>query len=81
MHLSQLWQSRVELETLNVQTKVVTFDADFMARAYVKSLEMKWPLLLDPEQQLYDAYGMTSGAETRENGQSTRMSDLLDEWR
>ena len=57
-----MWQRRTELEELNVTTKVVTFDADFMAQAYVKSMNMTWPLLLDPDQTLYRAYGMARGS-------------------
>jgi hypothetical protein len=57
-----LWQQRQKLDQLNVETKVVTFDADFMAKAYVANIKMTWPLLLDPEQTLYDAYGMRRGS-------------------
>jgi len=39
----------------------VTFDADFLALAYIKEINLPWPLLLDPDQQLYAAYGMTRG--------------------
>lgn len=50
------------MNELNVETRVVTFDADFLAMAYVKRMEMTWPLLLDPERQLYEAYGMIRGS-------------------
>ncbi len=33
-----------------------------MAKAYVESLEMNWPLLLDPQQILYGAYSMVRGS-------------------
>ncbi len=29
-----------------------------MARAYVEETELQWPLLVDPERKLYQAYGM-----------------------
>ncbi len=38
---------------------MVTFDGDFMALAYVRETQLKWPLLLDETQALYTAYGMT----------------------
>lgn len=41
---------------------VVTFDADFMALAYIKEINLPWPLLLDSDQALYQAYGMTRGS-------------------
>lgn len=56
-----MWQQKDRLNELDIDTKVVTFDAEFMAMAYVKSVEKSWPLLLDPEQQLYEAYGMDHG--------------------
>ena len=40
---------------------VVTFDADFMARAYVEQTKLEWPLLIDTERKLYHAYGMLRG--------------------
>ena len=55
---------RLQEETfdeLNVKIKVVTFDADFMALAYIKATNLPWPLLQDSEQELYNAYGMTRG--------------------
>lgn len=55
-------QREAELDELNVSVKVVTFDADYMARVYVKQSELKWPLLLDSDQTLYTAYGMTRGS-------------------
>jgi peroxiredoxin len=50
------------LGDLNIECKVVTFDSDHMAMAYVKRMELTWPLLLDPEQVLYERYGMQSGS-------------------
>jgi peroxiredoxin len=53
-----LRQQESELETLAVDVCVVTFAADFMARAYVEETGLSWPLLADPERTLYRAYGM-----------------------
>jgi len=60
--LSQLRQRASEFEELDVRVKVVTFDADYMARVYVQETNLSWPLLLDPDQELYAAYGMTQGS-------------------
>ena len=37
---------------------VVTFEAGFLARAYVEDTGLKWPLLIDEARELYQAYGM-----------------------
>lgn len=44
-----------------VHVCVVTFDAEPMAMAYVRETKLKWPMLLDRERTLYDAYGMQRG--------------------
>jgi alkyl hydroperoxide reductase subunit AhpC len=49
------------LKQNNIDVKVVTFDADVLALGYVKKTNLDWPLLLDPTQQLYQAYGMQRG--------------------
>jgi alkyl hydroperoxide reductase subunit AhpC len=59
--LSQLRQQESELTERNIKVKVVTFDADFMALAYVKETNLAWPLLKDTELSLYTAYGMGRG--------------------
>lgn len=55
-------QQEQKLDDLDVRVKVITFDADYMALNYVKQTGLPWPLILDPEQTLYDAYGMTRGS-------------------
>jgi AhpC/TSA antioxidant enzyme len=50
------------MKELDIRVKVITFDADSLALAYVKQTKLRWPLILDPEQRLYDAYGMTRGS-------------------
>lgn len=47
---------------LDVRIKIITFDADFMALAYIKSTRCPWPLLLDSDRELYQAYGMARGS-------------------
>ncbi len=59
--MAQLRQHETELEQLGVDVKVVTFDADYMALDYIQRTSLKWPLLLDSDQELYRAYGMERG--------------------
>ncbi len=47
---------------MNLRVKVVTFDADVMAQAYEKETGIGWPLLLDEDRLLYQAYEMSSGS-------------------
>ena len=61
-HLSQLRQHEDRLKSLDVRVRVITFDADFLALAYVKNTNLTWPLLQDSQQQLYKQYGMTRGS-------------------
>lgn len=60
--MAQLRQQEDRLKELDVRVKVVTFDADFLALAYIRETQLPWPLLQDSNQQLYAAYGMTSGS-------------------
>jgi len=41
-----------------VAVAVVTFEAGPLARAYVEDTDLAWPLLVDTERSLYQAYGM-----------------------
>ena len=61
-HLTQLRQYEEELEKKGVAVCVVTFDADFMARAYVEQTGLKWPLLIDTERKLYRAFSLIKGS-------------------
>ena len=40
---------------------VVTFEAGFLARAYVEDTRLPWPLVVDESRALYAAYGMLRG--------------------
>ena len=53
----QLRQYELELAKYHVDVKIVTFDANFLALAYIKQTELNWPMLIDADQQLYRAYG------------------------
>ena len=48
----------MELERLEIQTLVVTFEGREAAHEYVDETGLIWPLLVDVERQLYRAYGM-----------------------
>ena len=54
----QLQEARAELERLEIQPVVVTFEGRDAARAYLDETGVVWPLLIDTERQLYRAYGM-----------------------
>ena len=55
-------QHEKELDELDLGVKVVSFDADALALAYVRESELPWPLLLDVDKRLYREYGMTRGS-------------------
>jgi hypothetical protein len=45
----------------HIDVAVVTFEAQWRAVAYVEQTQLTWPLLLDAERRLFDAYGMGRG--------------------
>lgn len=56
----QLQPYEDELKALDVQVAVVTFANQERAELYVKETSLSWPLLLDEDRNLYQAYGMES---------------------
>ncbi len=54
----QLQQYETDLARRNVKVVVVTFEAGFLARAYIEDTGLRWPLLIDTKRELYRAYGM-----------------------
>ncbi len=54
-------QHEAVLEGLAVAVLVVTFEAGFLARAYVEDTRLAWPLVVDESRVLYAAYGMLRG--------------------
>ena len=54
----QLHQARIELDRLEVQTLVVTFEGPHEAREYQDETGLVWPLLVDTDRRLYREYGM-----------------------
>ncbi len=61
-HLKHLRQYKSKFDSLNVDVKVVTFDDHFLARAYISESGLEWPLLIDAEQKLYQAYNLRRAA-------------------
>jgi alkyl hydroperoxide reductase subunit AhpC len=56
--VSQLRRYETEFARLDVRVKLVTFDANFLAQAYVRQTQLRWPLLVDQSREIYEAYGM-----------------------
>jgi len=54
----QLQQYETDLESRDVKVVVVTFEAGFLARAYIEDTGLRWPLLIDTKRELYRAYDM-----------------------
>jgi AhpC/TSA antioxidant enzyme len=50
-----------EIEALGLRILVVTFEAREAALAYVRETGLPWPLVIDRERALYQAYGMARG--------------------
>ena len=53
-------ERKTELESLGAEVLVVTFESDSVARKYVAETNLPWPLVIDTERSLYQAYGMAS---------------------
>lgn len=61
-HVTQLRQYEQEFQDRNIDVAIVTFDADFMAKSYVEQTHLPWPLLIDSNRSVYEAYGMHRGS-------------------
>jgi hypothetical protein len=61
----QLQQHQSELDAGGIAVAVVTFEAHWIAEAYARETQLPWPLLLDPERRLYNAYGLVQGTATQ----------------
>jgi hypothetical protein len=51
-----------EFRRRKVRIVVVTFENDFLARAYVEDTSLTWPLLVDDTRETYRAYGMLAAS-------------------
>jgi hypothetical protein len=56
-----LRQHETDFQHRNIDVAVVTFDADVMAKNYVKQTQLPWPLLIDADQSVYRAYRLDRG--------------------
>lgn len=58
-------QSQYELDRRGIQVRIVTFEKRWRAEAYRQETRYPWPILLDPNRALYQAYGMERGSSWR----------------
>ncbi|GIW98275.1 MAG: hypothetical protein KatS3mg111_1608 [Pirellulaceae bacterium] len=56
--MTQLRRAENELNRVGLKVFVITFDDSVLARNYVASTGLPWPLLIDRQRQAYRAYGM-----------------------
>ena len=56
--MAQLCQRKDELDSLNVQVLVIGFGAVSSARRWLEETCDDFPLLLDPEREIYRLYGL-----------------------
>jgi peroxiredoxin len=56
--VAQLRHYEAELRRLDVQVLIISFGAEFWARAWLQETQSPFPLLLDPERAAYRAYGL-----------------------
>jgi len=54
----RLQQYETELERRDVKVVVVSFEAGFLARAYIEDTGLRWTVLVDIKRELYTAYDM-----------------------
>lgn len=56
--MAQLRHFKSDLDALGVQVLIISFGAEFWARAWQQDTGSPYPLLLDPERATYQAYGL-----------------------
>ena len=56
--MSQLRQRSNDLERLDVDVLVVTFEAEAIAQSYARKTGLPFPIVVDAKRELYHAYGM-----------------------
>jgi len=56
--VAQLCHERPLIDELGLSVLVVTFEEPWLAKLYAEEVQLPWPLLLDPERDLYRRYGM-----------------------
>lgn len=55
-------ENQDELDSLNVNIIVVTFEENFLSRSYVEETSLSWPLIIDESRDLYRGYGMLAAS-------------------
>jgi alkyl hydroperoxide reductase subunit AhpC len=58
----QLLQEKAWLDSQNVSVIVVTFEQEWRAKRYIDEIKLEWPLCIDHDRALYQAYGMERGS-------------------
>jgi alkyl hydroperoxide reductase subunit AhpC len=56
--VAQLRHYNNDIDALGVQVLIISFGAEFWARAWQQDTGSPYPLLLDPERTTYQAYGL-----------------------
>ena len=56
--MAQLCPQKDKLERLHTQTVVISFSDEFWAQGWLEDTQSPFPLLLDPEREVYKAYGL-----------------------
>lgn len=51
-------QYETELEKRNARVIIISFEAGFLAKAYIEDTGLRWPVLIDTNRELYRAYSM-----------------------
>lgn len=60
-HLDRITARRAEFDALGVRVAAVTFEGLEKAKPYAEELQLApWPLLIDEEKKVYEAFGMGS---------------------
>ena len=58
----QLQQRKAEIDTIELQIVVVTFEIPQRVKAYMAETDFPWSFLIDVSRSLYDVYGMNRGS-------------------
>lgn len=60
--MSQLRRFEKEFVDHEIRTVIFSFDNEVLAKDYVQTTGLTWPILLDPDFSFYRAYGMPKGS-------------------
>jgi hypothetical protein len=62
-HVLQLQQ--IQWETLNLQVIMIAFEEPDFVRLYRDQAQIQWPIISDPQRQLYQTFGMQRATVTQ----------------